>query len=208
MANDKVKTEQFVNPTLQSLAEINKPFIGGGMSQTYSAIYFLEHYIRIHEFDYIVEFGTQKGTLSLYLANLACVTEQFTFETFDISTHDYYNREGNGVGHWLDKIARYSSGRVIINQNADIFDNYRVQHFEQAITKSTKTLILADNGNKPLEVEIYGKMLRSQDRIMAHDWEAEIHQRDIDFNMLEYDQPYHQYAQQLQTKWCVLKKKN
>ncbi len=196
--------ENLGNPSEQSLFDLNKPFLGGGMSQTYSSIYLLEFYIRIHDFEYVVEIGTNKGALSLYLANLACATERFSFETYDISHRALYDRTENGVGHWLDKVCDMSTYSKIFLQ--DVFSFNTVNYIESQMF-NRKSLILCDGGNKAKEVETYSKLLKPGDRIMAHDWKSEIQPEHIDFSRLQYDEPYHSHAQTLKTQWGVFKLK-
>ena len=46
---------------------------------------------------YVVEIGSQKGGLSVYIGTMACVSEKFLFHTFDISKKDWYNRNKDTV---------------------------------------------------------------------------------------------------------------
>ena len=69
---------------LENIASINQKFMGGGMSQNYLAIPWFEYYFDTHNFQYIVEIGSQKGCLSTYFANFAGIREQVFFETYEL----------------------------------------------------------------------------------------------------------------------------
>ena len=48
-------------------------------------------------------------------------------------------------------------------------------------------LLFCDNGNKPLEVELYAPTLRTGDVIGVHDWETEVCGDDVDHILCEPD---------------------
>lgn len=156
---------------ISDLLEINKRFMGGGMSQSYSALYFFEYYIQHYDFEYIVEIGTQKGALSLFFANMASVTERFFFETYDISDKDLYDRSVEGVGHWFKKICKISP--YCNFHQLDIFsEEAKGNIFTESADK--KTLIFCDGGDKQMELSIYGSIIKPDDHIIVHDWNEEI----------------------------------
>lgn len=200
-----VRPEEFTDTALERMSHLNHSFLGGGMSQSYTAVYFLEYYIRSKQFDYVVELGTGKGTLSLYLANLAACTDQFRFETYDHCWDEFYNRKENGVGHWFTEIVKVK--RNVQAYMTNIFSQDMINEIGGKIATFQKSLVLCDNGNKPREVEIFSRYLKPEDRIMAHDWESEIFPHNLNLNIVDYDQPFHRYSQVLKTHWCVLKKK-
>jgi len=181
--------------TINDLVVINKKFMGGGMSQSYSAIYIIEHYIHLHKFNYVVEIGSQKGALSTYLANNASISEQFIFETYDIQTKDWFCREYEGCGHWFHKLETISP--YIKFFKLDIFSEEAMTHIKENIGLY-KTLIICDGGNKAKEFNTYHKFLKKDDRIIVHDWPAEINMRNISLdNTIQVDNPWDQYCQSL-----------
>jgi cephalosporin hydroxylase len=190
--------------TINDLLDINKRFLGGGMSQNYAAIYLLEYYQQLNKFEYIVELGSQKGALSVYLANAASITEQFLFETFDISTKDWDHREVEGCGHWFRKLETIS--KYIKFYNADVFSEDTVEHIKEKI-KLYKTLIICDGGDKSKEFNIYSRLIKSGDHIITHDWPAEINQHTIDIpEGVVLDTPWDSYFQSLKTLFKAFKK--
>ena len=176
---------------LHNLTEINRRFMGGGMSQAYSALYFFEHYIWLYGFEYVVEIGTQKGALALFFANMASVTEKFLFETYDISNYDYYNRENEGTGHWFDEIVKIS--KFVEFYNCNIFSEWAIKNIKENISKF-KTLIFCDGGDKKKELETFAKFLKSGDHIIVHDWDVEIIKEEADRIVdecgLQYNEPF------------------
>ena len=75
---------------LEDMKKIGRRFMGAGMSQSYSAIYWQEYFIESNRFQYIVELGSQKGALSTYLANMAAITESYFFDTYEEWPHRSY----------------------------------------------------------------------------------------------------------------------
>ena len=158
--------------TGQDLCRINHRFMGAGMSQNYVAIYFFEYYQQTHKFEYIVEFGSQKGALSTYFANAAGISEQFFFETYEWDRDkDWYSRENEGAGHWYDKLAEISP--YVNGFSQDIFDENTFNHVRDNM-KEFSTFIFCDGGDKAREFNMYAPLLKSGDRIAVHDWGDEI----------------------------------
>ena len=190
--------------TIDDLAQINQKFMGGGMSQNYLAIPFLEYYFEAHRFEYIVEFGSQKGCLSTYFANLAAITEAFFFETYELFPEkDWNQRETEGVGHWFERLAEISPHINYFHQDA--FSEDTKSHIESNI-KEFKTFIFCDGGDKVKEFNTYAPLLKPGDCIAVHDWGVEIHMHQIKDTIkkynLEVDHNFAQSAQQFGT-WIM-----
>lgn len=173
------------------LLQVNKRFMGGGMSQSYSALYFFEYYIQHYDFEYIVEIGTQKGAMSLFFANMASVTERFFFETYDITDKDLCDRSVEGVGHWLKRICNLSPYCSFFQW--DIFSHPAIVHITEE-TADKKTLIFCDGGDKQRELDVYGGIIKPGDHIIVHDWDEEIFPDAITTVLkkhnLKYNKPY------------------
>jgi cephalosporin hydroxylase len=162
---------------LDGLLEMPKRFLGGEIDQTYSALYFFEHYIEYHKFKYVVEFGSRAGALSLYLANVAAVTEQFIFHTFEIDKkRDFYNREKGGIGHWFEKLETVTP--YIKSFEMDVFSQNVIDILIPMVTQY-KTFIFCDNGHKVSEFNTYAPLIKSGDCIACHDWGTEVFESDI-----------------------------
>ncbi len=176
----------------EGLFEMPKRFIGGEVAQNYAAMYFFEHYIDYHKFEYVIEFGTQTASLSLYLANMAAATEQFLFHTFEIDKKlDYYNRPKGGVGHWFDKIE--SITEYAKSFEMDVFGP-KVREIIEPNIKQYKTFIFCDNGDKARELNQYAELLKPGDCIAVHDWGTGVFQHQIQHTLvaqkLELDEPW------------------
>ena len=175
------------NINCESMRSINTRILGGGASQNFSAFKLLEHYIAHEAPQYVVEIGSQKGGLSVYLGTIACTTEQFLFHTFDISKKDWYCREGEGVGHWFEKME--SICPFCKSFESDIFSEFSLNIILENI-KKYKTLIICDGGDKPKEISAYSTLLKSGDMIMAHDFGHEIFDHHIDYSILQPHEPF------------------
>tara|TARA_R100001163_G_scaffold41186_1_gene31165 strand:+ start:6939 stop:7667 length:729 start_codon:yes stop_codon:yes gene_type:complete len=213
---------------LEDMKKIGRRFMGAGMSQSYSAIYWQEYFIESNRFQYIVELGSQKGALSTYLANMAAITESYFFDTYeafpypqeetdgsDMQARAHYNgtghwfsREHEGVGHWFEKLAEISPYINIHYKN--VFDKKTFKHIEENI-KEYKTYIFCDGGNKLRELNLYARLLKSGDRIAVHDWGVEIHPEQVqpilDKFDLVYDEPFAKSATDLGTWIMPFRKK-
>ena len=196
------------NITVDNMKQINQKFFGGGMSQNYFAIPCLEYYWDTHRFEYIVEFGSQKGALSTYFANLASVTEAFFFETYELfPDKDWYTREHEGCGHWFEKIAEISP--YVSCHHKDTFSEEVIEHIKDN-SEDMKTFIFADGGDKIKEFNTYAPLLKSGDCIAVHDWGVEIAWEPIkdvaNANGFTYDEPFAATFGMLQTQIMPFRK--
>ena len=159
--------------TIENTLSINQRFMGAGMSQNYFAIPWFEYYFDANGFEYIVEFGSQKGCLSTYFANFAGITEKVFFETYELfPDKDWYSRENEGAGHWFEKLAGLSPH--INCYHKDVFSDEVINHVKENIS-DLKTFIFCDGGDKVKEFNTYAPLLKSGDSIAVHDWGHEIH---------------------------------
>jgi len=181
------KEDLNTNITNKEVLTVNTRIMGGGASQNYLAFKLLENYITYENIKYVVEVGSQKGGLSLYLANLACNTEQLLFHTFEIDKTDWYDRKNEGCGHWLEKIETICPYFKSFEMN--IFSEVSLDIIRENI-KKYKTLIICDGGNKIKEVELFSNLLKSGDLIMAHDFNIEIYDHNINYDRVEEHLPW------------------
>jgi len=133
-SNPLIETNLYINSEikLEDMKIINRRFMGAGMSQSYAAIYWQEYYYEANRFEYVVEFGSQKGSLSTYFANMAAITEAFFFDTFEFYPQtDWYSRPNEGAGHWFSKLADNSPFINYFHQ--DVFDESSVNRVKENI---------------------------------------------------------------------------
>jgi hypothetical protein len=189
---------------LGDVTRINQKFMGGGMSQNYFAIPWFEYYFDIHNFGYMVEFGSQKGCLSTYFANFCGITEQMFFDTFEFKPEDsWYVRKYEGCGHWYEKLAEISPFVNYFHQ--DVFSEETKSHVVDNISQF-KTFIFCDGGDKAREFNMYAPLLKVGDCIAVHDWGHEIGYHDISETLNKYnlvpDEPSVRSATQFHT-WIM-----
>lgn len=207
---DPKLAHQKVFMDLSDLKKINRRFMGGGMSQSYAAIYFFEYYYEAHRFEYVVEFGSQKGALSTYFANLAGVTEALFFDTFELYPDIVWNvRKHEGCGHWFSKLESICPYIHAYHQN--IFSQKTYDHVKENMQQFKNTFIFCDGGNKIQEFNMYAPLLKDNDRIAVHDWGQEINYNDIIETATKYglvpDEPYTKSALDLGTLIFAFRKK-
>lgn len=170
--------------TIENTLSINQRFMGAGMSQNYFAIPWFEYYFDANQFEYIVEFGSQKGCLSTYFANYAGITEKVFFDTFELYPNkDWYSRENEGAGHWFDRLAEISP--YINFFHTDVFSEGTVCHVTENIS-NLKTFIFCDGGDKVKEFNTYAPLLKTGDCIAVHDWGHEIFMDQIEETVKEH----------------------
>lgn len=198
--------------SVDDMLSINQRCIGGGMSQNYAALYFFEYFIRDNGIRCFIEIGTQKGALSLYLANMAAVTEQFVFVTTDISHFDLYDRSVEGVGAWLEQISRQHE-RYIWTYNYDCFGIEFLSLVKDtwiADDSLHPMVVFCDGGDKIREFKTFSKMVRSGDFVIVHDWGDEITFKDISdltaTGMMKNFSPWDRWAGELRTKLMPFQK--
>ena len=207
--NPKLPFQKTYMP-LEDVKKINRRFMGGGMSQSYAAIYFFEYYFEAHRFQYIVEIGSQKGALSTYFANLAGVTESVFFDTFELYPDAAWNqRIHEGCGHWFKKLSEISPYINFYHQ--DTFSTESFNHIKENMDQFDSTFIFCDGGDKIKEFQMYAPLMKKGDRIGVHDWGLEIGWNSIEQTCKKYDlipdEPYINSALQLETTIAVFRKK-
>tara|TARA_R110000765_G_scaffold55804_1_gene110460 strand:- start:229 stop:900 length:672 start_codon:yes stop_codon:yes gene_type:complete len=171
--------------TLEDTLKINQRYMGGGMSQNYFAIPWFEYYLDANRFEYIVEFGSQKGCLSTYFANFAGITERVFFDTFELYPEEcWFNRPEEGCGHWFEKLANISPH--INSFYIDVFEEEAISHVQGNI-EQFKTFIFCDGGDKVKEFNNYAPLLKSGDCIAVHDWGHEIDTHNIQETLDSYN---------------------
>lgn len=195
---------------LNDLKIINRRYMGAGMSQNYASIYWQEYYYEAHRFDYVIEFGSQKGALSTYFANMAAITEAFFFETYELYPENAWNqRIHEGVGHWFSKLCEISP--YINFYTKDIFSNETRDHVQENMEQFDRTFIFCDGGNKIEEFNMYAPLLKTNDRIAVHDWNLEIGYRNIERTVIEQnlvlDEPFASSATNLGTTIMPFRKR-
>jgi cephalosporin hydroxylase len=204
------KPFQKVFMEIDDLKIINRRYMGGGMSQSYAAIYFMEYYFEAHRFNYVVEFGSQKGALSTYFANMAAITEAFFFDTHELYPDNaWLVREYEGCGHWYSKLAEISP--YINYYQKDAFSEEIFNHTKENMEELDRAFLFCDGGDKIKEFNMYAPLLKTNDRIAVHDWNLEIGYRNIERAIIEHnlviDEPFASSATKLGTTIMPFRKR-
>ena len=133
----------------------DRMFIGFPMSQAPTAIAAFNFFFSNESFDTIIELGSGRGGLSLFLAVVAFLTDG-NFRTFDIKDNPRLDSRLKSLGFKYEKL--------------NVLNNAGINELKGTIRNGGRTLFMCDNGNKIKEVNTYSKFLKENDVIMAHDY--------------------------------------
>jgi len=172
-------------PSIENAYCMFQRIMGAGMSQNRFGPYIFEWLIMKYGIRFVFEIGSNKGGLSLYLANMASVTRHFYFTTIEIDPASYLdNASVEGAGRWLRKLESISEHfKIIIG---DAFSRETVSGIKNMMD-GHPSLIICDGGNKALEFKTYAPLLTSDDMIIVHDWNVEINMGMIRDDIIEND---------------------
>ena len=130
-------------------------FFGTDMSQVENAPIVLNRFLNIVKPETIIEIGTFKGGLSV-LFSLYTIANNKRFVTYDIKDH-IVNKE---VFLKLSIDLRIS----------DVFKESVISEITSLIRSAGVTVLFCDGGNKIREFNLFGKVLKQGDYILAHDY--------------------------------------
>ena len=137
-------------------SQLGTPFGGGPVSQTFSALFWLEVLLRELSPAAALELGSGSGRVPLLLA-LHCPGHVVTCDS-----HELYM--GGDLGRLYERL-----GITFLKKD--------VLHRDTAMAlmmgMSRPRFVLCDNGNKPLEFDLYSEFLQQGDVIAVHDNPAE-----------------------------------
>jgi len=152
-------------------------FTGIPMQQTWTAIYALNRFIQ-NEPDLvrIVDLGSGYGGLTLFFG--MCMKNRGG----KVLSMDLMNLYFNPVG-------------LVTFRKIDIFTPEAIALVKKFLKAGGKNLIFCDNGNKPKELDTYGKLLKGGDFIMAHDYKTEIMEEEVEIVAQKYGLEF--YEQEL-----------
>ena len=194
-----------VDVDTKKLREVNTRILGGGASQNFAAFKLIEYYIAYERPEYVVEIGSQKGGLSVYIGTIAAVTEQFLFHTFEINkSRDWSNREVEGSGHWFEKMESISP--YCKSHEMNIFSRDTYNYINEYVSQY-KSFIICDGGDKPRELALYSTLMKTGDTVMVHDFGNEITDSDIDYSIFEEYVPFSTRFTDNATLFKLLRKK-
>jgi len=152
-----------------NISDIRCTFLGRPVAQSFAAFYLFEKVLLSNPFDRIVELGTWKGNLSLYLY-LYCLSEEAEFYSYDIQKQNTYLNDKKDILKDILHFDNHFKTLDVLNENEEI---------SNIIKKDGRTIMFCDNGRKIQEFNIYAVFLKSGDIIGVHDWDSEISFEDI-----------------------------
>lgn len=122
------------------------------LAQVPPTLEFLNKVIQENNFKHIIEIGTNRGGLSIWLNDFKKNDCKFT--TFDI-TDQYlqFSPQAEGIDFRI----------------GDCFSS-ALDQIKKLITQDGQILLLCDGGNKNFEFNIFSNFLKSNDVIMCHDF--------------------------------------
>jgi hypothetical protein len=149
--------EKFLHP------KWHKTFLGIRQQHTYWLYKVIDEILNEYQVEGIIEIGTGRGALSIFLG-LECFQREFE----PLITVDIVRPEN------VDRIFNLLNIRFI---EKDIFTI--------EFTFDKPILLFCDGGNKAKEFNSFVPKLKSGSIIAVHDWERELSEKDIDTSLVE-----------------------
>lgn len=120
-------------------------------------------------FEHVVELGTGRGGMTLYLL-MQAMNQGADFSTFD---HVYPEMANTPVGRALDLAGYCHTG--------DMWSELISGEIREILADDANhpLLMLCDGGNKPREFQTFAPLLRAEDVVVVHDWGNEFGEGDI-----------------------------
>lgn len=145
----------------------NTSFLGTPIAQWHADLWLWEKFFSRNKIRSFIELGTGSGGLSMFFI-LQSMQHDFKFTTFDIASPEALNTH---VGKLLNLKSHFRQGEIITEMREEITGLLKYS--------DRPVLLYCDNGNKPVEVRIYSKLLSDGDFVAVHDWDKEFNKNDI-----------------------------
>lgn len=160
---------------------------GMKMNQASGTMKVFKSFLKNEKFDTLIELGTGRGTLTLFLSDITR-SKIYTFNKGDVILADSLTDVGVSV------------------VKADVFSDSTIDQIKELISAPGRVLMLCDNGDKVREFNTFSQFLKQGDVIMAHDyfkskkshnrsiWRGcEITESDVEVSAKKYNLvPFHQ----------------
>ncbi len=136
---------------------MSRQLCGVHIAQIPETLLVFNEFLQQETFDRVVEIGTSRGGLSIFLS-LVCFMYEMEFYTFDIE-----DRHQVRVGQLLRRLgSRY--------KRLNVFRDKGTAEIRSLIELEGRTLLLCDGGDKKREIQIFSPFLKVGDVIMGHDY--------------------------------------
>lgn len=152
-------------------------FLGRPMTVSFASLFLFEKLLLEYPFQRIIEFGTWRGTLSLYLL-LYSLSENSEFYTYDIKKFSSYEDEDKKdvLKESLDFNRHF--------RQKDIFNN--IEEIKNLIRQTGRSILFCDDGDKKREFNTFVPFLKKGDVVGFHDWTREVQYSDIKETVTNY----------------------
>ena len=152
---------------------LEQRLFGCVMHQTFTALFVFEWILNLYCIEHILETGTARGGLSLFLQQQAAVRD------IGYNTYDAIDRRKDSCNYAVETKA--VNNLALLNphyKKLDVFAEETVAEI-RAIMETKRVLFYCDNGNKPREVKTYAPFLRPGAVIGTHDWNNQFEIEDL-----------------------------
>ncbi len=129
----------------------------------------------------IVELGTGHGGMSIHLGSFICGRGG------NVLTIDRVRIMDGGYDLWSKFLSKYHVTFI----ERDVFHPSTVIEVSNFI-QNYRAMIFCDNGDKKREVELYAKILKKGDILLAHDHPGELYVEDLSEETLSILEPFRQ----------------
>jgi glycosyltransferase involved in cell wall biosynthesis len=128
---------------------------------TYAA---LSGIMATHRPQQIIELGTAEGALTTYFGLLG------TQYGIPVHSFDIEDKRSNATRAIHDRLGVHFHEHNVLDNPKKV---------RRLLGRGLRTYLLCDNGDKPKEVELYGKWLKSGSVLSVHDWLTEVHPDEV-----------------------------
>jgi len=175
-------------PNMENM--LHQKLFGCSMCQTFTALFPFEWILNLYPIEHIVEIGTARGGLSLYLQQQAAV------RNIGYRTYDAIDRRHDGLNYESETVAVRNVELLEPHfKKMNVFEDKTIEEI-RSIIANHRVFMYCDNGNKPRELKTYMPFLKQGDVIGVHDWnnqfEIEALVRDLSLKVIfeEFCQTY------------------
>lgn len=136
---------------------MSRQLCGVHIAQIPETLLAFNEFLQQETFDRVVEIGTSRGGLSIFLS-LCCFMKETDFYTFDIE-----DRHQVRVSQLLRRLgSKY--------KRLNVFRDKGIAEIKSLIELEGRILLLCDGGDKKREIQIFSPFLKVGDVIMGHDY--------------------------------------
>lgn len=152
MANRDMQLDEVLN-----MSRPHRGLCGAQMQQIPETLLVFNEFFRREMFDRVIEIGTARGGLSIFLS-LCCFMGEMDFYTFDIEVRHRVK---------VEKLLHRLGSKY---KRLNVFRDKGTAEIKSLIELEGRTLLLCDGGDKKKEIQVFSSSLKVGDVIMGHDY--------------------------------------